>query len=480
MKPEAQFDSGSFRDPCGSVFYHEGNVYRAVDDETFALVERLEADGLLASLIASGRLIDTSIVRPLEADFDVLREIASGRRVLRHRAVPFVSYPCEWTFSMLADAAAEQLALQLRLLEHGYSLKDASAYNTQFLGAQAVFIDVPSIEVPARADLWIAYGQFCRMFLFPLLLGRYRAVDTKGYFLSHIDGMEVEQVYRTLGAATSLRPILLVDVFLQRLLQKRGADSVRLARAGHGTASNGAASVAAQQFNLRRLSRKIDALAASRRWPSRWSRYAAANSYSPDAEEEKASFVEAVMRRHRPRAVLDVGCNTGRYSRIAVHAGARTVAIDSDHDCVDRLYRQARDEGLDLLPVWMDVANPTPGTGFRNSERTSFLDRVHGGPTRFDLVLALALVHHLLVVSRIPLPEISRLLADLTEQWLVVEFIPVDDPMFQRLLALRENIYTHVTQEHFEQVFSTDFRIDARQKLPECGRTLYLMERNGR
>lgn len=479
MTLSLRYDTGSFRDPSGSVFHYDGRVYRSVDAKTFALMTQLADKGVFGSLIRSGYLIDTTLVRPSDTDAEALHPLVPGVELLRHQTVPFISYPCEWTFSMLADAGVHQLSLQLKLLEYGYSLKDASAYNTQFLGARPVFIDVASIEVPARKDLWIAYGQFCRMFLFPLLLSQYRCVDTKGYFLSHIDGMDVDSVCRILGRFSSLRPRLFVDVFLQRLLQEHGTGKVTLhkdSRAGGPTRHREGDSTG-QKLNLRRLLRKIEGLAAAKKRTSAWSGYALQNSYSSEAEKEKVSFVSQVMDERRPQVVLDIGCNTGVYSMIAVKSGARTISIDCDHDCVDALYRTAKTEKLDILPLWVDIANPTPGAGFRNIERRSLLDRIQDAGGQCDCVLALALVHHLLVTSRIPLHEVSRLLADLTRRWLIVEFVPVDDPMFQQLLALRENIYGCLTKEYFEQTMSADFQIVAERKLSGSSRVLYLMEK---
>jgi len=445
-----RLDHGSFRDPAGYVFFFDDQTYRALEAGSFLLVRELESEGLLSELSGRGYLINTRVIAPTEPLFKTLQtQLPREQHFLHHHTVPVISYPYEWSFSMLADAAQLQLELQLQLLERGYSLKDASAFNVQFLGCRPVFIDILSIEKPRRKDVWVAYGQFCQMHLFPLLLKRYLNFSTRGYFLDNINGLPVEEVYRLFGRWRALKPALFMDVFLQYCFQKFSAGKTDPLKQKLGEQESNSA---AQTINLRRLSGKIEKMTRARTTASRWSDYINTHTYSPEAEGEKVRYVKEFLSRYSPRTVLDLGCNIGRYSLLASQSGAKVIAIDSDHDSVDLLYQHARQEQADVLPLRVDIANPTPAVGFRNRERKSFMERVKG-----EAVFALALIHHLLVTSRIPLEAICELFYDLTTSSAVVEFIDREDEMFQSLLALREDIYGKITRDFFLAAFTKKF-----------------------
>ena len=445
-----RLDPGSFRDPAGYVFSLDDQTYRALDAPSFSLVQELEGGGVLSELSGRGYLINTRVIAPTEPLFKALQaQLPREHHFLHHQTVPVISYPYEWSFSMLADAAQLQLELQLHLLERGYSLKDASAFNVQFLSCRPVFIDVLSIEKPRRKDVWVAYGQFCQMHLFPLLLKRYLNFSTRGYFLDNINGLPVEDVYRLFGGWSALKPALFMDVFLQYCFQKSTAGKITPLKQKLAQQESNAA---AQAINLKRLARKVGKLVRACKTASRWSDYINTHTYSPEAEAEKVRYIKEFLTQHAPRTVLDIGCNTGRYSLLACQSGARVIAIDSDHDSVDLLYQHARNESADVIPLWVDIANPTPAVGFRNCERKSFMERVKG-----EAVFALALIHHLLVTSRIPLEAICELFYDLATRYVVTEFVEREDEMFQSLLALREDIYGKITRNFFISTFTKKF-----------------------
>lgn len=469
-------DPGSFRDPSGAVFFLGEEVFRGVSGQTWDVMQELKTSGILEDLIQKGLVVQTGLVDPSGDLHRRLQAVQPGfSRFLQHERVPFVSYPHEWSRRMIADAALSQLAIQRRLVTRGFSLKDASIYNTQFIRGRPVFIDLPSIERPARTDLWIAYGQFCRHFLFPLILAHHRSIDLAGYYVSNMDGMSVESVYKILGGWRSARPSLLVDVFLQRHLQSYGQKHMDVTRK-RTTATTGrpaaSTNASAQLVNLDRLARKVRKLRNKKDTTGHWAGYATCNTYSDEADALKKQFIQDLMGRHAPRRVLDLGCNTGTYSQIAAGAGSFVVAADIDPECADLLYEKVTRQSLDILPICMDCANPSPGIGFMNRERASFLDRA-----RFDAVFGLALLHHLLITSRIPLPSTRDFFAALTSRWLVLEFVGRQDPMFQHLLALREDIYQDVTRGNFESVYAARFDIRERRELPGSDRCLYLLER---
>jgi SAM-dependent methyltransferase len=438
----------------------EGEIYRAVDEDCAGLFRNLDTTGVLDILHRRGRLVRTRSVRQEEPIYESLRRHIPGfATFLHHEKVPFVSYPYEWSQSMLADAAVCCLDLELLLIEHGYSLKDASAYNVQWICGRPVFIDVPSIETVRRRDVWTALDQFYRMFLYPLLLKRSGKTDLKGYFLAHLDGMESDEVFNRFGRLGACRPAALLDVALPHFLQccsKGGGAKLR-----HSLKAD-RADPRALVMNLKRLRSKIESISNKAASGSRWTDYARANTYGDEALALKQSFVKGFIERHPVKNVLDIGCNTGSFTEPAIEAGAGVVAVDSDAACVDALYRRARENKWNVTPLVMDIANPSPAMGFRHAERASFTDRAS-----FDCVFALALLHHLLIASRLPLAAIRDMLAELTGEYLIVEFVGPGDEMFQSFLAARENLYGELTVDRFLSVFGERFETIEHQRVTD-------------
>lgn len=463
--------AGSFRDPSGFVFELDGEILRAIDDSCLSVVQSLSESGLLARLIDDGLIVGTSIVE----DAGLLRRLRAiypkPAGFLRHERIHPISYPYEWSPSMLADAGICTLDLQTELLNHGYSLKDATAYNIQFRQGRPVFLDIPSIERPARLDVWIALGQFGRMFTNPLLLNRYKGQSLRSCFLADLDGSDVSRVRRAFGRLELLTPGLLLDVTLPYLFGRKAS---RLDDARPRCIEACQTSPAAQIINLRRLRSKLGKLAGRVHGEGHWSDYTETCSYSDKAEECKVREVSGFLQEKRPASVLDVGSNTGRYSMLAMEAGADVVAIDSDADCVDRLYGRIRRTNQAILPMCVDIANPSPAIGFCNRERASFLDRIQA-----DCVLALAVIHHLHVTANLPLAGIRDMFAGLCRRHLILEFVPTDDVMFRKLMQFRVDLYQDFTLERCVEVFAKRFDVVRQVRIDDSPRTLLFMTNKG-
>ena len=460
--------ASSFRDPSGHVFVHEQRIFRAVSADFHRAWEDLCEKGLIGELERDGRLVKTRMVEsPLREQFTA--EHPGFAHFLEHDRIALITYPYEWSFSMLADAAILTLDIQMALLGAGYSLKDASAYNVQFLNSRPIFIDVTSLERPRRLDIWFALGQFQRMFLFPLLLAGRCGWDFKSYFLANLDGRTPEQVRQQFPGLALWRPELLMDLALPWLLERREKSRDTSART---VEAPGKASSEAQLFNLKRLRKKIAKLADGFVPRSEWTHYTETCGYDEAGETAKKNSVREFLEKVRPGSVLDLGCNTGDYSMIAAECGAQVVAADADPSVIERLYRNLRLKPRPISPTVLDIANPSPAIGFRNEERTRFLDRVHA-----DCLLALALLHHLLVSSNLTLDQISDLFADLTREYAVVEFVPPADPMFQRLLRFRVNLFEQVTLEVCRNAFLTRFQVLKEVSIPNSLRTLLLLRK---
>ena len=444
------------------------SIHRALDETSARLLRDLAREGVLDLLRDDGLLVGTRFVDDEGLRAALAAENPPFRDFLTHDRIEPLSYPYEWSVSMLADAAVLTLDLQERLIEHGLSLKDATAFNVQFQGAQPVFIDVTSIEKPARRDIWPALGQFGSMFTFPLMLAVHEGWDLRSYFLANPSGLPVERVARILGRTGRSRPRAWLDVTLPNLLSRRrvgeqlDVNEVLSKETGRGPEAQG--------FTLRRLRSKIRKLARSYRPSGVWTDYTHHCTYDAAADEAKRGHVRRYLEQHRPQTVLDLGCNTGAYSRIAKDCGARVTAIDADHDAVEMLYRDLRGAEGAILPLVVDLASPSPGIGHRNLERTPFLERA-----RSECVLALALSHHLLATENLPLADLCALLRGLTTDHLVLEFVPTSDPMFRELLKRRVGAFDPIAETDLLEAFSPAFTLVARQQIANTQRTLLFL-----
>jgi hypothetical protein len=443
-------------------------VFRAVDAACRDNLRQLAQCGVLPRLMRSGAVVDTHFVDESALVWELRKAHGPHAAFLEHERLVHITYPYEWSLSMVAEAGIHTLDLQMALLEAGYSLKDATAYNIQFVNGAPRFIDLPSFERPDRLDLWYALGQFQRMFLYPLLLGRYRGWDPRSYFVANLDGRSVAQVADAFKGLQAYRPALLLDVTLPLLLERRSSGKVSNLHRGAGS-SRGAA---AQIPNLKRLRNKLRVLADGYRPSEPWVDYTRECSYDDTAESAKKEQVAAFLKRIGAATVLDLGANTGDYSYVAARCGADVVAVDQSHDTIEILYRRIRREPARITPMVVDLRNPSPGIGYCNTERPPFFERITA-----DCVMALALLHHLIVSGNMTLEAVSDLLAGVVGAHLILEFVPPDDEMFRRLTEFRRDEFGSLTLERCIDAFSGRFDLEAQAPLPHSGRTLLLFRR---
>ncbi|MEW6566792.1 MAG: SAM-dependent methyltransferase [Chloroflexota bacterium] len=450
----------SFRDPSGFLFVRDGILYRQVNQAYREDYDHLMASGLYDELTRDGLLI------PHEETLLDATASEAAYKVLRPEAVRFVSHPYEWCFSQYKDAALLTLGIQRRAVSRGMSLKDGSAYNVQFHRGRPVLIDTLSFERYREGEPWVAYRQFCQHFLAPLTLMAKRDIRLGQLTRIHLDGVPLDLAACLLPFGARFSPGLLTHLFLHAGAQRRFADRPVSRAAVRGRMGRSAflGLIDSLQATVRKLSWEPTA--------TEWSDYYEACNYSPEAEAHKTALVQQFLRRVRPATVWDLGANVGRYSRLASAEGAFTVAWDVDPGAVERNYRACKaDSEPNLLPLLIDLTNPSPGIGWEHGERLSLIER---GPA--DLVLALALVHHLAIGNNVPLAQLARFLARLA-RWLVIEFVPKEDSQVQRLLRMRRDIFADYHQSGFERAFGAVFTMRKRVPIRDSLRVLYLMER---
>ena len=450
----------SFRDPDGFVFQHQGKTYRQINHSYSNTYEMLMKSGLYDNLIKSNLLIQHygAAVSPLH------EEIAF--KVILPEQIDFISYPYEWCFSQLKRAALTTLEIQKRTLDFNMSLKDSSAFNIQFHQGNALLIDTLSFESYQEGKPWIAYRQFCQHFLSPLVLMAYRDVRFGRLCQLFIDGIPLDLASKLLPARTYLKPAILINIHLHAGAQKRYASrSVDLTAETKQVSKQ---SILGLINNLEKIVSNLRLRSSQTEWED----YHETHAYTGESVEHKRNIVAGFLDRINPQVVWDLGANIGYFSRIASERGISTCAFDFDHGAVERNYTETVEQKeTHLLPLVMDLTNPSPDIGWANHERLSLVNR---GPV--DAVMALALIHHLAISNNVPLEQIADFFSRLGK-WLVVEFVPKQDDQVKRLLKSRVDIFPNYNREQFEYTFKNYFNIVDMVNIKNTERYLYLMEK---
>jgi hypothetical protein len=454
-----QLDS-SFRDPSGFLFTHDDLLYRQVNQLYKSEFTRLMESGLYEKLVKAGLLIPHTEVDIQSA------EPSTAFKVIQPERIPFISYPYEWAFSQLKDAALLTLSLQKRALKFGMSLKDASAYNIQFRNGKAILIDTLSFEIYKEGVPWIAYRQFCQHFLAPLALMAHVDVRLNQLLRVYIDGVPLDLASRLLPIRTRFNFGLLTHIHLHAGAQRRYADKVvTTPKSGSGMTKQ----------SLIGLIENLENTVKNLAWkPSgtEWGNYYEITNYTDAAFEHKKELVSEWVARVNPSLVWDLGANTGVFSRLASEHGIPTVSFDIDPAAVEQNYRQVKSaKEKNILPLVLDLTNPSPALGWHNRERESFMNRAPAG-----MVFALALIHHLAISNNVPLPQLADFFHDVGHS-LVIEFVPKLDSQVQKLLASRQDIFDHYNLPEFEAIFGQRFDILEKIQVRESERFIYLMRR---
>lgn len=448
----------SFRDPAGFVYERDGNLYRQINLGFQSDLEMLMESGLQRELQSDGLVVGFK-----EADLS-LAATESAAMVIEPERVSMISYPHEWCFSQLKDAALLTLEIVKRSISKGMILKDASAYNVQFIGSRPVFIDTLSFERYEEGTPWIAYLQFCRHFLAPLAVMAHVDIRLGMLLQTNLDGIPLDLASKLLPLKSKLSPGLLAHIYMH-------------AKAQQNSSSSTSKSASVTKTGLLALVDSLQGTISGLRWAptgTEWSDYYLDTNYSKEAFADKISTVKYFlgMLPDTIESCCDLGANNGEFSHLATEYGLRTVALDIDPAAVEKCYQAARKEGsVSLLALLQDLRNPTPNFGWRGNERDSIVKR-----NSADVLLALALLHHLVIGNNVPLSMVAEYFASLSE-WLIIEFVPKEDSQLQRMLVARKDIFVDYDQGGFEAAFGAEFEIQAAKKIEGSLRSIYLMRR---
>jgi hypothetical protein len=460
--------ASSFRDPSGFVFNKDKQIYRQINKSYQSQYDHLMKSGLYDALVKHHLLVSHEDINA-ESEID-----DKAYKVIRPDQVPYISYAYEWSFSQLKDAALCTLEVQKLALKHGMVLKDASAYNIQFIKGRPVFIDTLSFEFYEEGSPWLAYKQFCQHFIAPLALMAYSDIRLSQLFRIYIDGIPLDLGSQLLPGKTWFKYSLLSHIHLHARTQKQYADAAGKC----GAAGEEIKARPISKMGFEALMESIGSCVKNINWKlpdTEWGEYYTGTNYQDAAMLHKESLLAEFLASLPELTPLlhDLGANNGHFSRIAVKQGYTVVAQDIDPVAVEKNYLYGKQDKVSgILPLLQDLTNPSGGIGWALEERDSFLQRCQG-----ETVLALALIHHLAISNNVPLGKLADFFAEVA-RFLIIEFVPKEDSQVKRLLATREDIFPNYTIEGFEKAFSVHFRIARKQKINESSRVLFLMERN--
>ena len=455
--PDYSSHPASFKDPSGFIFFTNGNYYRQINQVYSSDYEWLMSSGLYKTLTEKKLLVPHS-----EINENLTQSPDWYKTILPHQ-LPFISYPYEWSFDELKDAALHTLKIARTAMEFGMMLKDATGFNLQFYNGRPIFIDTLSFAKYDAEKPWIAYRQFCECFLFPLMLQHYLRIDGPKLLSLYIGGVPASLAARLLPLKSRMKLSVWLHVYLQNAV-------------GSGNRSKSGD----LKFSREKLSRLIDHLDSTiqslhlkNNSKSAWNNYYDETILGKNYLSEKEKIFRQWINDINEGIVLDIGCNEGYFSKIISERSREVIAIDSDSLCINSLYQVLKNNTENrVLPLCVDISNPTPATGFRNTERASFGERITA-----TTVVALAIIHHLVLSKNIPIHALAKMLASLTTNNLIIEFVPLNDEKAKQLVASKQNYHVPYDENAFENNFQPFFSIEKKQLIPGTGRSLYFMKK---
>jgi len=461
----------SFRDPAGFVFKYKDGIYRQIIYQGKDNFDMLMDSGLYNELLKKKLIIqheECSVKSKKPIYQKITKNLDKDHKpykIIKPEQIRFISYPYEWCFSQLKKAALATLEIQKIALNFNMSLRDCSAYNIQFINNSPVLIDTLSFEKYDNGKPWVAYGQFCRHFLAPLVLMKYKDINLNQLLRIYLDGIPLQLCSKLLPFSSYFSFALLLNIHFHSKADKQF------------TSKN----IKVKEFSKHSLLGLIDSMESAiqkmtiKQMKSEWSDYYDNVEYSADSFNQKKKIISELLDKIKPKSLWDIGANTGIFSSIASDKGIQTVSIDADAYTVEKNYNECIIQNKrNILPLCIDINNPTPNTGWNNKERLSLTDR---GPT--DAVMALALIHHLIIGNNLNFEMIGEFFNKICK-WLIIEFVPKEDSQVRQLLFLRKDIFTDYSENKFKSTFSNYFTIKSRTIISGTDRIIYLMQRKAR
>jgi len=452
---------GSFRDPAGKVFYSNGKVYRELSETGIERYQFIKNKNLIKDLIDKEYLINTNECEKDKLDF----KIDEKKIYLEHEKIDFISYPYEWSFTQLKDAAIFHLDFQIYLIEKGIKLIDASAFNIQFKNNKPIFIDVLSLCEYKDGEYWYAHKQFCENFLNPLILSSKKGIDFNNWFRGNLEGIHTRDLAPLLNFKDLFSPTVFFHVYLLNKLDEKSKKEPKKT----DEKLKKAKSLSKKNYLnlLTQLKNYITNLKNKKRITN-WDGYSDKNTYDETEEKIKLEIIKNFVDENKPNFLADLGCNEGKFSEYASKVNnIKVIGIDFDLNVLDKAFLKAKKENKNFFPIYADFSNPSNNLGWNGLERKSLVER-----SKFDGVIALALIHHLVIAKNIPLSQVLNWLTTFAPKGLI-EFVPKDDPTIKIMLKLKGDIFPEYNESNFREKLSTFAKIKKISEVTKSKRKIY-------
>ena len=456
-------DEGSFRDPDARVVYFNNSVYRIVYPSGFKKFDFIKR--ILENELISKYLIETEEASQEEVELLKL-DIGTNVKVFKHRKIDFISYPYEWSFHRLKDAALHHLNLHINLLKNDATLIDAYSYNIQFNNYSPTFIDLMSIKEYSEGEFWVGHKQFCESFLNPLVLKSKLGVDYNNWFKGNLEGINTGELSKLLKFKHMFSWNVFYNIFLLDYFEKKYKKKENLKLTKNKKLK--------KNYYLSILSNLVNFIEdlKPKKERSIWGEYSRDNTYDDEEKKNKHEFISNYFNKTKFNKVLDLGCNNGEYSKIALNSGCdNVIGLDYDLNAIDEAYLISKREKLNFLPLYFDVSNPSSNIGWLQKERKGFTERLN-----FDTVLALAFEHHLAIAKNIPLEDTINWITSLAPKG-IIEFVPKHDITIQYMMRLKGDIFPNYNLENFKRLLSSSAKITSEKIVSKSGRTLFCFEK---
>ena len=463
MMKKLTIDEGSFRDPDARVAYLNNSVYRIVYPNGFKKFDFIKR--ILENKSIAEYLIDTEEVSQQEVELLEL-DIDTNVKVFKHKKVDFISYPYEWSFHRLKDAALHHLNLHINLLKNDATLIDAYSYNIQFNNYSPIFIDLMSIKKYSEGEFWVGHKQFCESFLNPLVLKSKLGVDYNNWFKGNLEGINTGELSKLLKFRHMFSWNIFYNIFLLDYFEKKYKKNEDLKITKNKKLK--------KNYYLSILSNLINFIEnlKPKKERSVWGEYSRDNTYDDEEKKNKHEFISNYFNKNKFNRVLDLGCNNGEYSKLALNSGCdNVIGLDYDLNAIDEAYLISKKEKLNFLPLYFDVSNPSSNIGWRQKERKGFIERLN-----FDSVIALAFEHHLAIAKNIPLEDVINWITSLAPKG-IIEFVPKNDITIQSMMRLKGDIFPNYNLENFKRLLSNKTKISSEKIVSKSGRTLLCFEK---
>lgn len=443
----------SYKDLDGYVFYDKKAVYRSIAHSYQEHYTQLMNSGLYKELTTKKLLISHTVQEKLK--------VLKSFKVIKPFPIPLITYPYEWSFSQLQDAALCTIDILSIALRHGLILKDAHPFNIQFYENKPILIDTLSLTKYIPGQTWAAYEQFCTSFLGPLLLMNYCDQNSNKLLMQYPQGIPLDVINNLLPKKAIFNSLYLLHIRLHSILQNT--------QPLHYSKQKLFLNKETLLKLVLHLRTGIQQLTPAKT-QSPWNNYHPETSYTSSAVRSKEKIIKELIADLQPQLLLDIGTNTGHYSKKIAQDCKQIVAIDNNNTSIDKLYQKCKQTAIrNIFPLSVDFTNSTPALGLDNKEFSGFWERIVP-----DTILALAVSHHLLLQKNISYEQQANILRKKCHQ-LIIEFIPPHDTQFKTMYTSSNKI--NASESDFEKAFSRFFICVQKKIISNSQRTIYLYKK---